>query len=64
LSKRREEVRKRHTKCSGKLADCRDPDFPFPALDAPDVISMQTCPCGQFFLGNLELPSQVPHPAS
>jgi hypothetical protein len=62
-SKRGEELRQRHAKCSGKLAECRDPDFPLSALDATDVISMQICACGQLLLRDLELPAQFAHPA-
>ena len=32
-------------------------------LDATDVIPMQICACGQFFLRDLKLLSQFAHPA-
>jgi len=50
--------------CLRQLDDVLQSDVPFAALDAADVIPMQSGTLGQFFLGIAPLVAELPQPCA
>jgi len=62
------EIRKQLVRLDGKrfrqFDDVLQGDVPFAALNAADVVAMQTCALGQLFLGIAPLVAELPQPCA
>jgi hypothetical protein len=47
----------------GQSRERGDPDVPFPAFDAPDVVAVKIGPRSQFLLGEVQIPPQFANSA-
>ncbi len=63
-SRRRKELRERHSEGTRQSSYRRNPDVTFPAFDTAHVIPMQPGPGCQLLLRDVELLPQFTHPAS
>ena len=62
LGKVDEKIARRHRKCLRQLDDVLQSDITFAALDAADVVPMQSGALSQLFLGIAPLVAELPQP--
>ena len=64
LGKVDEKIARRHRERLRQLYDVLQSDIPLTALDAADVVAMQSGALGQFFLGIAPLVAELPQPGA